>query len=99
MLLISDCLALEAREALRKVGRNMRPIHNVFTDWLLSTINSQAQEVINALAPSMPTWELYKLIVPHEELRDVLQAAAIHMDHTGLLNTSSFRTANGYLGC
>ena len=63
-----------------KTRGNMRPISTVFREWLDRTILDNANAATMALAPTLPSPDMYRQIVPSERQRDVLQAAAIDMD-------------------
>ena len=63
-----------------KTRGTMRPIDKRFKEWLDKTIMENAYAAALALAPTLPSEDMYRQIVPSERQRDVLQAAAIDMD-------------------
>jgi hypothetical protein len=54
----------------------MRPIDYNFGSWLQTTLNNNAGLATMALSPTLPTPDLYRLLVPDEEVRSILQQAA-----------------------
>ena len=65
----------------------MANIHPAFTDWLASVMDEYAMSATLMLGPSLPSAELYELLVPDAALRDTLQAAAINMSSVQSINT------------